>query len=438
MKRPANTGFFLELDDDIDCLLHSPLFEPNDLQSKLLGFSKSFKRQDHELLAPSYEMKIKTYPYRKSVLVDYGGDMTKRWYVEYYMWDQDEEKLKRHRNYKYFDKCKTVQDRYKVARKKMATIDSVIPFTASTKRPREATILPPNYMKILDACKQLIETKYPEKKNKKSYLTFNSICANFASFCAKRDKIYLTHITKGVAQEYLDYLAAGEKVGPNTIRNRHATLRAVFSGMEKREWIDKNPFRGLDLPKKKSSMANEALSQSEIEEIKNEVLASFPELWSVLQTLYYTFLRPAELSRLKIENVLLEQQKIYVPGNISKVDKNCYISIPPPLVKVFESMNLSVWPRGYYLFGSGCVPAQKPCAEDYYYKQHVKILNKLQIKKTLYSWKHTGVVEAYKNGVDIKSIQMQCRHSSIEQTDTYLKSLGFIDNENFRLGVKEI
>jgi integrase len=60
------------------------------------------------------------------------------------------------------------------------------------------------------------------------------------------------------------------------------------------------------------------------------------------------------------------------------------------------------------------------------------------IGKTLYSWKHTGVVQAYKNGVDIKAIQLQCRHYSIEQTDVYLKSLGFVENTPFLNGIPEI
>lgn len=69
----------------------------------------------------------------------------------------------------------------------------------------------------------------------------------------------------------------------------------------------------------------------------------------------------------------------------------------------------------------------------------IRIVEKLKMKKnfTLYSWKHTGVVNAYHAGIDIKSIQMQCRHHSIQQTDTYLKSLGFTDNEEI-LRIPEI
>ena len=69
-----------------------------------------------------------------------------------------------------------------------------------------------------------------------------------------------------------------------------------------------------------------------------------------------------------------------------------------------------------------------------------KLVEPLNLGKefTLYSWKHTGVVNAYKNGVDIKALQLQCRHHSVSQTDTYLKSLGFMDNEEFRQGIPEI
>ena len=39
------------------------------------------------------------------------------------------------------------------------------------------------------------------------------------------------------------------------------------------------------------------------------------------------------------------------------------------------------------------------------------------------------VISAYNAGVDIKTLQKQCRHQSLEQTDTYLKSLGLDENK---------
>jgi len=62
----------------------------------------------------------------------------------------------------------------------------------------------------------------------------------------------------------------------------------------------------------------------------------------------------------------------------------------------------------------------------------------LDADHTLYSWKHTGVVQAYKNGVNIKSLQLQCRHYSIAQTDEYLKTLGIFENKEIKFGMPNL
>ncbi len=43
---------------------------------------------------------------------------------------------------------------------------------------------------------------------------------------------------------------------------------------------------------------------------------------------------------------------------------------------------------------------------------------------TMYSWKHTGNCNAYRAGADIKALQQQNRHHSLEMTDVYLRSMG--------------
>ncbi|MBD2704777.1 hypothetical protein IC229_29355 [Spirosoma sp. BT702] len=46
----------------------------------------------------------------------------------------------------------------------------------------------------------------------------------------------------------------------------------------------------------------------------------------------------------------------------------------------------------------------------------------------LYGWKHTGVIALYMATKDMKLIQQQCGHSTITQTDEYLRDLGlFLD-----------
>jgi len=73
----------------------------------------------------------------------------------------------------------------------------------------------------------------------------------------------------------------------------------------------------------------------------------------------------------------------------------------------------------------------KPVSKNVMGGRYRKLVKDLKISKdyTLYFWKHSGVVAAYNAGVDIKTIQKQCRHQSLEQTDIYLKSLGLDENK---------
>ena len=65
-----------------------------------------------------------------------------------------------------------------------------------------------------------------------------------------------------------------------------------------------------------------------------------------------------------------------------------------------------------------------------YYNQSIKHLN-LDKDLTWYSWKHSGVVKAYKSGIDIKALQRQGRWHSVDMVDRYLKSLGLVENKDF-------
>lgn len=46
-----------------------------------------------------------------------------------------------------------------------------------------------------------------------------------------------------------------------------------------------------------------------------------------------------------------------------------------------------------------------------------------------YSWKHTGAVMAVKGGINIKDLQLQLRHHSLDMVNEYLKNLGVTDSE---------
>ncbi len=157
------------------------------------------------------------------------------------------------------------------------------------------------------------------------------------------------------------------------------------------------------------------------------------DLGLFVRFLYYCFIRPRELRRLRVGDILLEEGEIRVPGKVSKNAKTQFVVIPhcflPHLAPLFDR------PPGEYVFPS---PADKskPAGKNTMYRRHKKFLDALGFGEgyTLYSWKHTGAVAAAKAGVSIKELQLQLRHHSLDETDKYLRQMGVKDMGKLREG----
>jgi integrase len=152
-----------------------------------------------------------------------------------------------------------------------------------------------------------------------------------------------------------------------------------------------------------------------------------PELALFCQFIYFTFIRPGELRLLKVGDILFDEKEIRVPGRVSKNRKTEHVVIPDAFAPCLEYL----YDRGpgEYLFPSTTRPGE-PYSKAVMYRRHEKVLSALNFGKgfSLYSWKHTGAVALVKQGnVNVKELQLQLRHSSLEQTDRYLRQMGVKD-----------
>ncbi len=105
-----------------------------------------------------------------------------------------------------------------------------------------------------------------------------------------------------------------------------------------------------------------------------------------------------------------------------------YVTIPEAFARELKKSEIFKTDNEYVFQSKNGIKPVSKNVMGYRYRQLVKKL-KLSKEYTLYSWKHSGVVSAYNAGVDIKTLQKQCRHQSLEQTDIYLKSLGLDENK---------
>jgi len=388
----------------------------------------------------------KIYPFKKAILKTYKGDLSKRWYVEYYVWSEQRAKLIRRRNYTGFTKFDTYHKRLDYGKSMCRELNNLLPNSCvepfdevpeekiefETNKKEKSTI-----KRDLDYIHELLYDS--EKSTSKHY---KSTLKDFNEWLTSSNRTFQSFdsFTKANAQEFVDYMTLKLNNSGKTVANKVAHLKAMTNKLIERDIVELNPFIKLSMPKVIETERNFSFSLELIKKIKEYSIENEPFGWLFFQFIYYSYMRPVEITRLKIKDIDLVNNKIHVAGQIAKNGKTQSIELPGPLKKqllIYLGSNSNI---DHYIFTSEKVPGQKQIGKNYFSMlfQKVKKELKLEQKYTLYSWKHTGVVHAYKNNVNIKALQLQCRHSSIEQTDTYLKSLGFMDNEEFTKGIPTI
>lgn len=173
-----------------------------------------------------------------------------------------------------------------------------------------------------------------------------------------------------------------------------------------------------------------------IQQVIQELHAKDRRMYYFTQIMYYCFIRRTEMVKLKVGDFDLVNKTITIRGKIGKIEKHESVVIPKGLEPVLQEMKLDDYPDEWYVFGQGLFSSDVPYyGINYITARHGKFARQLKIdkEKNLYSWKHTGVCAAYyATGKDIYAVMRQLRHTELNTTAIYLKSLGLIQNDVFR------
>lgn len=336
------------------------------------------------------------------LLYDAKGDLSQNWFVYYY------KDGKRVRIYGAINKGKSTEERYRTAKILIENIKERQRLTYRSKKRR-----------IVD---KWLESKknFWREKTYRNHKTKVDIFFHWLGF----DEFNNDNIRKF-------FLFLMEERTPTTYNNYRTVLKHIFV-----EAFQLNDNQGAELFQgikhvKANPKAPQTFSISMINRLKKEISSKQQDLWLVCLLQYYCFIRPGEIRCLKVQDVILEESKIVVDASISKNGKTRYPMIPQvfkdDLEPLLEGRELGEWlcpsTRGVYI----------QAAKNQYANLHRAILKDIGLDTNrfkLYSWKPTGMLQAVKNGASIKFLKEQAGHHSIDQTDSYLRSVGWFDDDN--------
>ena len=268
--------------------------------------------------------------------------------------------------------------------------------------------------------KMYLEDNYREDtmKSYKSYL------ANLEKFNEDR-KVKITYVyqfDKDFCIQLLDEIYINRDNTAYTHDNYLAFLKSFSTYCISKNYLKINPTVGIQSLGKRNKKKNRlVIPQPVLEQINQYLTMKNRYMLLASYILYYCFIRPKEMAKLKLSNFNLSKQTIYVPDSVSKNRKDGVITLPAKVIHLMIDLNIFNSPGEYYLFSDDFKPGKAERSEKMfrdYWRYHVRKDLGLSDKYKFYSLKDTGITNMLRH-YDVLSVRDQARHSSILMTDIY-------------------
>ncbi len=246
--------------------------------------------------------------------------------------------------------------------------------------------------------------------------------------------IKFVSVNSSLLNDFFEWLVETNGVANKTHNNYHINLSSVYNYYKKKypKIIPVNICEEVSRLQVEKGGKHKPFTDAQLSLIHAEIIdRNDMQLFLFVNFIYYTFVRPTEELRfLKIEHINLTT--IFIPAEISKNKRGEHVIIPPGLEKLIVKFKLRQYPPDFYIFTASGIPGAKMAGVNFFYKRHRAILesvNLFGLGYDIYGYKHSGNCKLFLAGADIKQIQRQNRHKTLEQTDNYLKDLGLIRND---------
>ena len=251
----------------------------------------------------------------------------------------------------------------------------------------------------------------------------------FFAWAAGRGLTNPQEITLAILEAYQRNVAAyrkknGKPLANRTQRKRLATVQDYFRYLVRHGILTANPASELVLPKKENRLPEEALTQSQIDDVLN-VPDVGDELGirdrAILELFYATAIRRSELTRLEVQDLNREAETLRV--RLGKGKKDRVLPVGSAALHWCERYLEEVRPRLEIdhgvatLFLTGYGDGFHPNALGYLVG---KYLRKAGIEKGgPHLIRHTCAQHLLEGGADIRYIQKLLGHASLETTAIY-------------------
>lgn len=228
-------------------------------------------------------------------------------------------------------------------------------------------------------------------------------------------------LDKSFIVSFLDHIYIEKKNSAQTRNNYLTFIRIFCSFLVEYQYLEKKPSDDItSLSKKKLKKKRSVITEEDLSRLYNYLEKENKHYLLACNILYYCFVRPKEMSYIKISDISIERQTLYIPSNTSKNRSDGIVTLPSKLIKLMEELHIFEYPNGYYLFSNNFTPGLTQRASKQFTDYWLKIRKALKFPTNyqFYSLKDSGITNMLKTQ-DIVTVRDQARHSDMLITDKY-------------------
>lgn len=290
-------------------------------------------------------------------------------------------------------------------------------------------VQPLEYTSFEDACDRyedlLLRMVAEHNMREESVVSYTSRIRVLRSW-VKKGKInlfYTYQFNRTLVGQFLDYIFIDRN---NTLRTRNnylSWLKTFSKFLLERGYISTNPTDGFSCVKRSRVLKNrDVIPDKILAVIRDWLLAHNRHYLLACYMLHYLFVRPREMSYLKVGDFNVERKTLFLHGTTTKNHDDALLTVPDHVLKLMIELHVFDSPGSYYLFSDGFKPGQERRSEKAfrdYWHHHVRTKLGFTERYKFYSLKDTGITNMLKANTDILTVRDQARHSSILITDMY-------------------
>jgi len=257
-----------------------------------------------------------------------------------------------------------------------------------------------------------------------------SALKKFILWCHERDLQQPQDITKPILERYQRYLYYYRKTDgqPLSFSSQNiflSPIKTFFKWLTRENYILYNPASELELPKKTRRLPKAILHQSEIEAIMQQPNIQTDEGIrdrAIMETLYSTGIRRAEVTHLKIYDIDVKRQTIMIREG--KGGKDRLLPIGERALQWIEKYQWDVRPHYTtatdegYLFLTDDGQRFKRGTLSGRVKRYMQQAG-LDVIGSCHLFRHAMATHMLDNGADIRFIQAMLGHADLSTTEIY-------------------